>query len=192
LQNEALCPYHAYFLATGKFLGYYEFCALFEMEKRGMSLSTDWWTVDEMAIFVPILTERLRRWSLIIDSEPVDLSDTYTTQSSPFGSIGKPVPHSSRFKSGRQIRDQLGLLQKFSGRLEGRETKMGPELTQVYKRATGPSEMVRRVSGKHQTPSRPAIVHDRAMVYQGAHNGTSPLPNPAGNGHWAPVTPLIR
>lgn len=182
LQNEALCPYHAYFLATGEFLGYYEFCTLFEMEKRGMSFSTGWWTVDEMATFVPMLTDWLRRWSLLMNSEPLDLSDTYPTRSSPFGPIGGPVPASSQFRSGRLISAQLQLLQKFSGRLEGNETKMGPELTKVYKQATGPSELVRRVSAKRQTSPRPTTVHPRAAVEQSTHNRTWPFPQPTANG----------
>ncbi|RKU47994.1 hypothetical protein DL546_005563 [Coniochaeta pulveracea] len=192
LQNEALCPYHAYYLITGNFLGYYEFCTLVEMEERGMSLSSGWWTVDEMAGFVPILTRRLRYLCLLMDSEPLNHSQTYATKGSPFGSIGEPVPASSQFRSGRQINDQLQLLQKFSGRLDGDEAKMGPGLTKLYKQMMEPSQLVRRVCAEPRPAPRPTSVHHRAVPAQGAQTRAWTLAQHISKGARAPITASHR
>jgi hypothetical protein len=170
LQNETLCPYHAYYLVTGKYLGYYELCALVEMEKRGMSVSYGWWTVEELAAFVPFLTDKLRRWSLLASSEEFDFRSTWPTKASPFGAVKEPVPRSSRNKSGRQLGVELQLLQRFDS-LD--ETKMGPRLTQVYRQAIGPSAWVRCVAPKVESYNQPGMVNWRDIA--GATTPATPL-----------------
>ena len=98
LNNDSLCPFHAYYLATGKFLGYYHFCALVEMECVSQSLMTGWWTLDDMVEFVGALTDWIDRYLLFKESE-VMTEKSWIPKVSPFGPIGNPVPISARRKT---------------------------------------------------------------------------------------------
>ncbi|KAB5558296.1 hypothetical protein GE09DRAFT_707263 [Coniochaeta sp. 2T2.1] len=97
LNNDVLCPFHAYYLVTGRFLPYYQFCALVEMEYDGYSLMEGWWTLDDMVKFVDDLTVGIGRCCLFNGSE--GMKGCWVPKVSPFGPIGKPVPDSASRKT---------------------------------------------------------------------------------------------
>lgn len=102
LNNDSLCPFHAYYLVTGRFLGYYEFCALVEMEKHGLSVSSGWWTIKDMVQFVDALAERVHKWRFIEESSAVP-KGSWISKASPFGAIGTQVPQRARGKTAFQF-----------------------------------------------------------------------------------------
>ena len=134
LNNESLCPFHAYFLATGRFLGRYEFCAFVELEKAGLSVSTGWWTIEDMVQFADSLTGRIDKWLLVEESTPIP-KDSWTSKASPFGAIGGPVPHRARGKSAFQFGAEQNLA-KAAARQADR-TAVVPTLDGLYKRRAG-------------------------------------------------------
>lgn len=102
LNNDSLCPFHAYYLATGQFLGYYEFCALVEMEKQGLSITSGWRTVEEMVHFVGALTKRIQMWLFIEDSSAIP-EGSWVGKVSPYGAIGGPVPSRAQGKTAYRV-----------------------------------------------------------------------------------------
>jgi hypothetical protein len=115
LNNDSLCPFHAYYLATGAFIGYYEFCALVEMEKTGLSITSGWWTVRDMVQFVTALTERINKWFFLKESTAVP-EDSWEGRVSPYGAIGRPVPLPAQGKTPYRVGTEQKMAQAAGGR----------------------------------------------------------------------------
>lgn len=116
LNNDSLCPFHAYYLATGEFLGYYEFCALVEMEKEGLSIASGWWTIEDMVQFVDALAKRIQMWVFIEESSAIP-DGSWVGKVSPYGAIGESVPSRAQGKTAYRV----GTEQKMA-RAVGRQT----------------------------------------------------------------------
>lgn len=102
LRNDSLCPFHAYYLATGRYVGFYEFCALVELEKAGLSITTGWWSIGDMVIFADALTERIRKWRFLQESTIIP-NDSWSTKFSPFGAVGDMIPRHVSGITGSEI-----------------------------------------------------------------------------------------
>ncbi|KAH8910182.1 hypothetical protein BR93DRAFT_957167 [Coniochaeta sp. PMI_546] len=136
LNNESLCPFHAYYLATGRFLGYYEFCALVEMEKHGLSISSGWWTIEDMVPFVDALAERIDKWRFLEESSPIP-KGSWVSKVSPYGAIGEQVPQNARGKTAFQFGAEQTLAMAVGHQTD--QTTVNLKFDQVYREATGVS-----------------------------------------------------
>jgi hypothetical protein len=134
LNNDNLCPFHAFYIATGRFLGYYEFCALVEMEKNGLSVASGWWTIEDMVEFADALSVRILKWRFIQESTDVP-QGSWISKASPFGAIGSLVPQKSKGKTAVELGVQQ-ILARSTGRASD-ELSMGPRLARAYKTVTG-------------------------------------------------------
>lgn len=165
LNNDSLCPFHAYYIATGRFLGYYEFCALAEMEKQGLSIASGWWTIEEMVQFVGALTKRIEMWIFLEESSAIP-DGSWKGKVSPYGAIGEPVPSRAQGKTAYRV----GTEQKMSQAVSSHATPVTMEKIDFQTQA---EQTLAMVMGRQTELTTLGITADQASALDQIYNGAA-------------------